>query len=243
MRMLLAPHHGTWLLVAILVLAVALAAAIWPALKAARADDGAEATKVGAYTGPTPTLDPRVATQMPLSNAAHSIERFARDNGLPGFVGIALDNDNFKVLLYWKGPLPPDVALLVETLRAQVPIDVIDRPYTLDEFQAESQRLFAAYGQAREFHIVGVGPTRDFSALEVKVESAGQIEQARQAIESPIRLEFAVGPRTVPIGYRQSLLPSYAWYLIVGAVAVAVAGAAWSVAVRLRRRERPPHYS
>ena len=141
---------------------------------------------------PDPFQDPRMVAQQPLDYAKRSIQTLVRDDGYNDFTGIAFDNENHVVALYWKGPLPTPVSALVERLRAEVAIDVVDSPYSRQELVQEIKRIAA-------FDLVDVGVTirytaslRDFSGVKVAVASADQIPRAREAIKSSMKLEFSV---------------------------------------------------
>ncbi|MBI2918654.1 MAG: hypothetical protein HYY01_11785 [Chloroflexi bacterium] len=145
-----------------------------------------------------PEIDPRIAAQLPLADASSQIQRLWWDKRFPNFTGVRLNNDRGTVVLYWKGPLPPEMTVLVENLRANVPIEVIDSPYSLSEFQLEARRLAGLDPAATGVNVTEAGPLPDFSGLRVAVKSAEQLNLARQVIQSPIRLEFVAAPMGQP---------------------------------------------
>lgn len=157
------------------------------------------------YEEPTPTptpdweIDPRMATQLPLVDASDQIHQLWREKQLPNYAGIRLDNHRSTVVLYWKGPLSPEMADLVESLRVNVLIEVADSPYSLSEFQQEAKRLVELDPAATGVNITEAGPLPDCSGLRVAVESAEQLDLAQQVIQSPIRLEFTVAPKSKPL--------------------------------------------
>ena len=78
---------------------------------------------------------------MPLADASSQMYELWQREALEGFTGMRFDNDNGEVILYWKGQVPHRMAVLVRTLRASVPVRVVERPYSLVELQLEAKRL------------------------------------------------------------------------------------------------------
>ncbi|GEM_PF-7072790 len=199
-------------------------------LEAAQAPDASQNTE----STSSQEMDPRVAAQAPLVYAARQIQQHVGEKRLTNFAGAGLDNEKGAVLLYWKGPLPAEMADLVEELRANVQIDVVDRPYTLSELQQEALRIFALASAATGFNVTGAGPLPDFSGLGVAVESTEQLDRARQAIQSPIRLEFTVMPEPVLfVGRSRQGLVNLLTVVAAGLVATA---SVWFVTGKLRPR-------
>ena len=151
----------------------------------------------------TPTLDPLIVRQMPLVNAAQDIQNLTSTAGLAGLVGISFDNDENAVVLYWNGELPPQMSTLVDELRADVPIHVINSPYSIEELEAESRRLVQLL-RTNGVNVYEAGPTGDFSSIRLKINidddrtDAQKIEVARQTIRSNFPLEFKVGGKPTP---------------------------------------------
>ena len=79
-------------------------------------------------------IDPRIAPQMPLADAASQIHELWQTVELQDFTGIRFDNIRGELVLYWKGQAPPRMAGLVQTLQANVPVRVVNRRYSLSEF-------------------------------------------------------------------------------------------------------------
>ena len=152
-----------------------------------------------------PTIDPRVARQMPLADASSQIYELWRREGLQGFTGMRLDNDKGEVILYWKGQVPHRMAALVRTLRASVPVRVVERPYSLVELQREARRLVELDLSGAGVNVTEAGPLADFSGIRVGIEPterldrAQQTDRARQVIESGFPLEFTVAPAPEPV--------------------------------------------
>ena len=109
----------------------------------------------------TPTLSPRIVRQMPLVNAAEDIRNLTGTARLTGLVGISFDNDENAVLLYWNGELPPQMSTLVDELRADVPVHVINSPYSIEELEAESRRLVQLL-RTNGVNVYEAGPNRGF---------------------------------------------------------------------------------
>ena len=152
-----------------------------------------------------PTIDPRIARQMPLADASSQIYELWRREGLQGFTGMRLDNDKGEVTLYWKGQVPHRMAALVRTLRASIPVRVVERPYSLVELQREARRLVELDLSGAGVNVTEAGPLPDFSGIGVgidttaRLDSAQQIDRARQIIESDFLLEFTVAPAPEPL--------------------------------------------
>ena len=115
------------------------------------------------------------------------------------------DNDKGEVILYWKGQVPHRMAELVRTLRASVPVRVVERRYSLVELQREAKRLVELDLSGAGVNVTEAGPLADFSGIGVGIEpterldSAQQTDRARQVIESDFLLEFTVAPAPEPL--------------------------------------------
>ena len=199
---------------AILVVALTLIAAA--GFLYARGTGGYESAtghKSISHEAPPRTIDPRIARQMPLADASSQIydpassqiyELWQRE-GLQGFTGMRFDNDKGEVILYWKGQVPHRMVALVRTLRTSVPVRVVERPYSLVELQREARRLVELDLSGAGVNVTQAGPIPDFSGIGVgidttaRLDSAQQIDRARQVIESDFLLEFTVAPAPEPL--------------------------------------------
>ena len=157
------------------------------------------------HEAPPRTIDPRIVRQMPLADASSQIYELWQREGLQGFTGMRFDNDKGKVILYWKGQVPHRMVALVRTLRTSVPVRVVERPYSLVELQREARRLVELDLSGAGVNVTQAGPLPDFSGIGVgidttaRLDSAQQIDRARQVIESDFLLEFTVAPAPVPL--------------------------------------------
>ena len=157
------------------------------------------------HEAPPRTIDPRIARQMPLADASSQIYELWQREGLQGFTGMRFDNDKGEVILYWKGQVPHNMVALVRTLRTSVPVRVVERPYSLVELQREARRLVELDLSGAGVNVTQAGPLPDFSGIGVgidttaRLDSAQQIDRARQVIESDFLLEFTVAPAPVPL--------------------------------------------
>ena len=191
---------------AILVVALTLIAAA--GILYARGTGGYESApghKSISHEAPPPTIDPRIARQMPLADASSQIYELWQREGFQGFTGMRFDNDKGEVILYWKGQVPHRMVALVRTLRTSVPVRVVERPYSLVELQREARRLVELDLSGAGVNVTQAGPIPDFSGIGVgidttaRLDSAQQIDRARQVIESDFLLEFTVVPAPVPL--------------------------------------------
>ena len=191
---------------AILVVALTLIAAA--GFLYARGTGGYESAtghKSISHEAPPRTIDPRIVRQMPLADASSQIYELWRREGLQGFTGMRFDNDKGEVILYWKGQVPPRMAALVRTLRASVPVRVVERPCSLVELQREARRLVELDLSGAGVNVTEAGPLPDFSGIGVGIEPterldrAQQTDRARQVIESDFPLEFTVAPAHEPL--------------------------------------------
>ena len=157
------------------------------------------------HEAPPRTIDPRIARQMPLADASSQIYELWQREGLQGFTGMRFDNDKGEVILYWKGQVPHNMVALVRMLRTSVPVRVVERPYSLVELQREARRLVELDLSGAGVNVTQAGPLPDFSGIGVgidttaRLDSAQQIDRARQVIESDFLLEFTVAPAPVPL--------------------------------------------
>ena len=157
------------------------------------------------HEAPPRTIDPRIVRQMPLADASSQIYELWQREGLQGFTGMRFDNDKGKVILYWKGQVPHRMVALVRTLRTSVPVRVVERPYSLVELQREARRLVELDLSGAGVNVTETGPLPDFSGIGVgidttaRLDSAQQIDRARQVIESDFPLEFTVAPAHEPL--------------------------------------------
>ena len=157
------------------------------------------------HEAPPRTIDPRIARQMPLADASSQIYELWQREGLQGFTGMRFDNDKGKVILYWKGQVPHRMVALVRTLRTSVPVRVLERPCSLVELQLEARRLVELDLSGAGVNVTETGPLPDFSGIGVgidttaRLDSAQQIDRARQVIESDFLLEFTVAPAPEPL--------------------------------------------
>ena len=157
------------------------------------------------HEAPPRTIDPRIARQMPLADASSQIYELWQREGLQGFTGMRFDNDKGEVILYWKGQVAHRMVALVRTLRTSVPVRVVERPYSLVELQREARRLVELDLSGAGVNVTQAGPLPDFSGIGVgidttaRLDSAQQIDRARQVIESDFLLEFTVAPAPVPL--------------------------------------------
>lgn len=147
-------------------------------------------------------LSAREAAQAPLVAAANEIQGMAMGRGFANFGGVRLDPDHRTgtVWLHWKGPLPAEMAELVEELREDVRIEVVDAPYSLAELLPEARRIASLNTETEGFDVTSAGPLSDFSGIRVTVTRAEDIPRAREAITSPMKLEFDVMGKPVPLG-------------------------------------------
>ena len=191
---------------AILVVALTLIAAA--GILYARGTGGYESAtghKSISHEAPPRTIDPRIARQMPLADASSQIYELWQREGLQGFTGMRFDNDKGEVILYWKGQVPHRMVALVRTLRTSVPVRVVERPYSLVELQREARRLVELDLSGAGVNVTQAGPLPDFSGIGVgidttaRLDSAQQIDRARQVIERDFLLEFTVAPAPVPL--------------------------------------------
>ena len=191
---------------AILVVALPLIAAA--GFLYARSTGGYESAtghKSISHEAPPRTIDPRIARQMPLADASSQIYELWQREGLQGFTGMRFDNDKGEVILYWKGQVPHRMVALVRTLRTSVPVRVVERPYSLVELQREARRLVELDLSGAGVNVTQAGPLPDFSGIGVgidttaRLDSAQQIDRARQVIESDFLLEFTVAPAPEPL--------------------------------------------
>ena len=191
---------------AILVVALTLIAAA--GILYARGTGGYESAtghKSISHEAPPRTIDPRIARQMPLADASSQIYELWQREGLQGFTGMRFDNDKGEVILYWKGQVPHRMVALVRTLRTSVPVRVVERPYSLVELQREARRLVELDLSGAGVNVTETGPLPDFSGRGVgidttaRLDSAQQIDRARQVIESDFLLEFTVAPAPEPL--------------------------------------------
>ena len=191
---------------AILVVALTLIAAA--GILYARGTGGYESAtghKSISHEAPPRTIDPRIARQMPLADASSQIYELWQREGLQGFTGMRFDNDKGEVILYWKGQVPHRMVALVRTLRTSVPVRVVERPYSLVELQREARRLVELDLSGAGVNVTQAGPLPDFSGIGVgidttaRLDSAQQIDRARQVIESDFLLEFTVAPAPAPL--------------------------------------------
>ena len=191
---------------AILVVALTLIAAA--GILYARGTGGYESAtghKSISHEAPPRTIDPSLARQMPLADASSQMYELWQREGLQGFTGMRFDNDKGEVILYWKGQVPHRMAVLVRTLRASVPVRVVERPYSLVELQREARRLVELDLSGAGVNVTQAGPLPDFSGIGVGIEPterldrAQQTDRARQVIESDFLLEFTVAPAPVPL--------------------------------------------
>ena len=157
------------------------------------------------HEAPPRTIDPRIVRQMPLADASSQIYKLWQREGLQGFTGMRFDNDKGEVILYWKGQVPHRMVALVRTLRASVPVRVVERPYSLVELQREARRLVELDLSGACVNVTEAGPLADFSGIGVGIEPterldrAQQTDRARQVIESDSLLEFTVAPAPEPL--------------------------------------------
>ena len=144
-------------------------------------------------------IDPLIARQMPLADASSKIHELWQEADLQGFTGVRLDNDNGVVILYWKGEIDPRMSELVTTF--SVPVQVVQRSYSLTELHQEAKRLVELSPAQTGVNVTEAGPLPDFSGLRVGVESADQLTIAPHVINSDIRLEFSVASAPVPLSH------------------------------------------
>jgi hypothetical protein len=136
--------------------------------------------------------------QAPLVDASDTIQEAVDTYGFEGYAGRAIDDSNSAVILYWKGELPPTMSTLVAQLSARegIAVEVRSATYSLSELDAESRRIIerdmetAPDGVPR---VVSVEPLPDYGGLRVVLNSELDVASSRQAIQSPIRLEFTSG--------------------------------------------------
>ena len=125
---------------------------------------------------------------------------------MQSFTGMRFDNDKGEVILYWKGQVPHRMAALVRTLRASVPVRVVERPYSLVELQREARRLVGLDLSGAGVNITQIGPLPDFSGLRVginitkeRLNSVEKLDRVRRVIESEMPLEIKVAPAGEPL--------------------------------------------
>ena len=142
---------------------------------------------------------------MPLVDAPSQIYELWQREGLQGFTGMRFDNEKGEVTLYWKGQVPHRMVALVRTLRASIPVRVVERPYSLVELQREAKRLVELDLSGAGVNVTEAGPLPDFSGIGVGIETterpdqAQRIDWARQIIESDFPLAFTVAPAPEPL--------------------------------------------
>jgi hypothetical protein len=134
----------------------------------------------------------RMLAQIPLDDAATLIRQAVTRPGAghSGFVQIAVDDDHNRLMVYWHGPIPADIARLLASLRHRMQVEVAATRYstaTLDG--AVSQVLHARSG----LHVTEAGPLSDGSGIQV-----GVAETALPAVKPQRLFGVSVPVKVVP---------------------------------------------
>lgn len=97
--------------------------------------------------------------QIPLVEAADTLQVMGTGGDLSGFAGVAIDVEEQLVKLYWKDALAAAAVDVISTLESSVAVEAITVPYSQDELLAEAYRI----AQDNLDTVTGVGPTPDFA--------------------------------------------------------------------------------
>ncbi|MFD3330503.1 trypsin-like serine protease [Streptomyces sp. NPDC058701] len=91
-----------------------------------------------------------------------------------GYGSVAIDLQNHRIKLYWKGALPQDVQGIIAGAPERVLVS--SASYTREEMLAAAE-LVMQHRDDQSTHIVSAGPTADASGLSIGV--TGSVEQGR----------------------------------------------------------------
>jgi len=163
--------------------------AMWPST--ARADDGPAKPNVP-VSHTEMTADERA--QVPLVKAADELQALVEKHKLPGFAGVAIQIDKRSVELFWKGTVPGVMNRAITKLRGGVAVTVTPAAYSLKELDREAKRVASQNLDS----VVEVGPTADYSGLEVVTDEALGLAAARRAITSTVPMTFKTGKPAQP---------------------------------------------
>jgi hypothetical protein len=129
-----------------------------------------------------------------LVKAADELQALADKHKLPGFAGLAVQIDKKSVELFWKGTVPGVMNRAITKLRGSVTVTVTPAAYSLKELDREAQRVASDNPDS----VVEVGPTANYSGLEVVTNEALGLAAARRAITSTVPMTFKAGKPAQP---------------------------------------------
>jgi hypothetical protein len=109
------------------------------------------------------SLDPVMQAQAPLLAASNAIDALVESAHLTGYSGAVIEPTNDALDLYWNGPVPSQVARLIQGL----PVRLLAAPYSLAELDSEQRRLMSVYPAIEE-----TGVLADFSGITVTADPA-----------------------------------------------------------------------
>ena len=134
----------------------------------------------------TPADRAKMRAQEPLIEAADAITEAAERPGTAGFTSVSLGDG--RVVLRWKGALPPAVKDAVEKARATVPVDIEPAEHTAAQLKAAALRVQKALVADSDAAFAISLPT---DGSRVVIETEGDVEQAKRVAVSsgvPVRV-------------------------------------------------------
>ncbi|MBP2326683.1 hypothetical protein JOF56_007068 [Kibdelosporangium banguiense] len=156
---------------------------------AAEEKDGPEGSDP--ITDPVPgdfrSWDDLFAAQQQLNTAADTITNARDEQKDEGFSGVTAAPEERRVVLYWRGPVPPRVQEAVKEASRTAPVALAQSRYSEQELLSEGQALQS------EKAVTGVAPNVDGSGLSVSVSVSEEEARALPAIKA-LRVPYVIFP-------------------------------------------------
>lgn len=141
-----------------------------------------------------------IATQAPYVAAADSIRSLATSDHLVGFAGTEIRLDARTLILYWSGPVPPQLAALLQNANATVSVTVLPSTFDLAQLDTEARRAISFTKGQIGAKVTEAGPTADYSGIDLVVDRNSLGPLTLDGVQSRVNgLEDGV-PITVSLG-------------------------------------------
>ncbi|MBX9395079.1 S1 family peptidase [Streptomyces sp. TRM72054] len=118
--------------------------------------------------------DPRLRGQAEAQEVADAIDIAVREKKLKGFTGLKVAPEG--VTLHWKGSLPAPVRSVINN--ASLPVEIEPAQFSLAELDAAARDFISSPPASLGAKVTRVGPSPDFTALEVVTEDTVSVRSA-----------------------------------------------------------------
>ncbi|GEM_PF-5648225 len=155
-----------------------------------------------------PGADAIMEAQVPLDIAGNKILDAIQAEGYEGYTSLAVEQDQNKLVLVWKGEVAPGLSTMLEAIRkGGIGIDVQPSKYSLAEMQSAIDAIVADEQLRKvpaEERSYSFSPAPDGSHIEIATGDTGSSSLTAKTRLTDIPLVLVPGEEDVPLAGRQA---------------------------------------